>query len=195
MREVEPALVRHVGIGIQGDVRDVHRVLAEPVRLAQVPLHDRERGAPALLLVRKLHALRPGHLDMPDPVARDRDAGLVAVLLEEHPLQGEGATERFGREEARTLGEMEEDRVGLGEMRTVLKLQHRDTAVGVAGEELRCPRLALEDVDLDSLVSPAQVGEQQPRLVSIAGKAVVVEAKHRRVLGDGRERIDSEFCP
>ena len=87
--EVEPALVRNVGVGVESHVGDGHRIPAEPAGPAQVPLHHRERGVPAILLRRQLGALQVRHLAVLDPVARDRDVRLVAVLFEEQPLQGQ----------------------------------------------------------------------------------------------------------
>ena len=77
-----------MGVRVQRDVGDTHGLAAEPVLCIEMPLHDRQRGPAALLLGRKLGALRVRHLDMLEPVARDRDVRLVAVLLEEQPLQG-----------------------------------------------------------------------------------------------------------
>ena len=145
----------------------------------------------ARLPVRKLVPLRLRHLDVLDPVPCDRDAGLVAVLLEEHPLEGEGAGEPAGGKKARSLRKVEEDRVRLGDAGAALELQHRDASVGVPREELRRPRLSLQDVDLDALVGVVEVGEEQARLVSVAGQVVVVETKHREIFSGGwtRSRI------
>ena len=116
-------------------------------------------------------------------MASDRDAGLVAVLLEEHPLEGERAAQPVGRKKGRALREVEEDRVRLGDAGPVLALQDRDAAVGVPGEELRGAGLSDQDVDLDAFVGLAEMGEEQARLVAVAGQVVVVEAEHRETPG------------
>ena len=121
--QVEAAFVGDVGVGVEGDVGDRHGIAAEPVRAAEMPLHHRERGMAALLLRRQLGALQVGHVRMLDPVARDGDVGLVAVLLEEQPLQGQRPVEPPGRQEARALGQIAQDRVGFGEAGAVLQHQ------------------------------------------------------------------------
>ena len=171
-----------MGIGVEREVGDAHRAFPEPFRFAEMALHDRERGPSALLPVRKLGALQLRHLEMLNPVTRDRDARLMAVLLEEHPLEDESAGQPFGRQKRGALGEVEQDRVRLGDAGPVLELEHRDAPVCVLREELRRVRLALQDVDLDAFVGLPEVREEQARLVSVAGQVVVVETKHRRIL-------------
>jgi hypothetical protein len=45
------------------------------------------------------------------PEARDGDVGLVAVLLEEHPLQRLRARQSTPRRQVRALGKIPDDRV------------------------------------------------------------------------------------
>ena len=111
---------------------------------------------------------------MLEPVSGNRDKGLVAVLLEEHPLQGERACQPFRRKKARALRQIEQDRVGLREAGPVLQFQHRDAPVGVLGQEGRGSGLPVQDIDLDMVVGDAEMGEQQAWLVAIAGGMVVV---------------------
>src|SRR4051812_7777183 len=85
--QVEAALVRAMRIGKERDVRD--RVLAarKPLVRLEVAFHDTERGiAGRDFRFERRPALR-GIAQVPDDVARGCDVGLVAVLLEKHPLQ------------------------------------------------------------------------------------------------------------
>ena len=115
---------------------------------------------------------------MREPEAHGRDVRLVAVLLEEHPLEHASPFKPVARGEGRAVGEEEEDRVRLREKDPGLALQHGDPAFRVLREEFRGPRLALQDVHLDPLERDPEVGEEEAHLVAVAGREVVVEA-HR----------------
>ncbi len=58
------------------------------------------------------------------------------------------ASGSFGNE-ARALGEIPEDGIGLGQEGAVVELQGRNPAVRIFGEEFRGTRGAGEDVELD----------------------------------------------
>ena len=92
------------------------------------------------------------------PEAHHRDVGLVAVLLEEHPLQHLRALEAALGQERRALRQVQLDRVRLGEERAVLELEQGDAAVRVLREELRRARLAAQDVELDALEGDRRAG-------------------------------------
>ena len=174
-REVVAALVRDVRVRVQRDVGD--RVALgdeEPARL-QVPIHDGERGAALRETVGQLRAARMVGRQVLDEVARRRDIRLVAVLLEEHPLQHLRAAEPVAGHERRPLGQVPEDRVRLGEVRAVVELERRDAAVRVALQELRLARCAGVDVDLGPAVVEAELREQQPGLVAVARIEIVEE--------------------
>src|SRR5262245_26036370 len=113
--------------------------------------------------------------EVPADVARRRHVRLVAVLLEEHPLQHLRAAERCRRHEARILGQVPEDGVRLGQEGAVVELQGRDAAVWVLLQEFRRARLTLVDVDLGPLVLLPELRQQQPDLVAVAGIQVVEE--------------------
>jgi hypothetical protein len=84
----EPALVRDVRVREQRDVRD--RVLVDEERVRrEVAVHHAERGEAAVAAGgdRRV-ALGTGRL-VEEPEARRRDERLVAVLLEEEPLEDE----------------------------------------------------------------------------------------------------------
>ncbi len=86
-------------------------------------------------------------------IARRRDERLVAVLLEEHPLQRLCAAEPIAGHERRALGEIPEDRVRLGEVRAVVELERRNAAVRVALQKLRRARRAGIDVEVRPVVA------------------------------------------
>ena len=65
-----------------------------------------------------------------------RDIGLMAVLLEEQPLEHLGLLTRLGRPQGRALRQIEEDGVGFRQGIAVGQLQHRDLAVGVDGQKI-----------------------------------------------------------
>ena len=90
------------------------------------------------------------------PEAQHRDVGLVAVLLEEHPLQRPGPTQAVVRQVRRAFGQIEQDGVGLRQQGAVLQLQERNTPVGVFFEERFLAGLALDGVDFDQIVRNTQ---------------------------------------
>ena len=67
-----------------------------------------------LPFARQFRAARMFGREMPADVARRGDKGLVAVLLEEHPLQRLGALHPRFRRQRRAAGDIPEDGVGLG---------------------------------------------------------------------------------
>ena len=71
------------------------------------------------------------------PEARDRDVGLMAVLLKKHPLQDPGTFESRARYVRCALDKVEEGGVGFGNEATVCKLQKGDPAVRILGQEIR----------------------------------------------------------
>src|SRR5476649_147541 len=179
-RQVEVALVRDVRVAIERDVgQAVARAHEEFTRL-EMALHYFERGVALLDQVGQIGFLLGRELveEMP-PEAHHGDIGLVAVLLEEHPLQRLGARHPVGRCERRALGEIPEDRPGLREERAILELQRGNAAVGVLLEELGRARLALHDVALDPLVGQAELRQQQAHLVAVARAREIVKRHHR----------------
>jgi len=125
----------------------------------QVLVHDRERGAAFREPLGQLGAASVVGRQVLDDVARRRNERLVAVLLEKHPLQRLCATKPIARHKRRTLGEVPEDRVRLGEMRTVVELERRDATVQVSFQELRRPRRAGVDVELRPVVAQTELRE------------------------------------
>src|SRR5262245_8278404 len=109
---------------------------------------------------------------------RGGDVGLVAVLLEEHPLQHLGATHTVARHELSALREIPEDGIRFGQVRAVVELERRDPAVGIALQELGLPGFALVEVEVRPSIRDSELREQQPHLVAVAG-IEVVEEMHR----------------
>ena len=91
--------------------------------------------------------------------ARHGDVGLVAVLLEEHPLQRGGALALAGWPIFRALGEVIEDGVGFEEMAPVGEADGRHLAVRVLGQEICRAGRAVVDVELDALELEAEVAQ------------------------------------
>src|SRR5205809_1292125 len=173
--EVEVALVGNVRVGVERDVGDRVALRDEEAPLGEVPLHHVERPVAALHLLPQ-----PVGLDLParehlEPRARYGDVRLVAVLLEEHPAQHVGAREALGGEEGCPLGQVEEDRVRLGEVAAVVELEDRDAPVRIQGEEIGRARLALRYVLLDQGEAVAELREEEADLVAVTGRQVVVE--------------------
>src|SRR5206468_6408046 len=126
---------------------------------------------------------------------RHGDVRLVAVLLEEHPAQYVGAREAFLGEEGRPVGQIEEDRVRLGEVAAVVELEDRDAPVRVQGEELRRAGLALRDVLLDQREAVAELREEEADLVAVARRQVVVELHRRGACTTTAHREESALLP
>ena len=108
---------------------------------------------------------RPG---VAKPEAHDRDVRLVAVLLEEHPLQRLRALVRIAGQVLRAVREVPEDRVRLTQRATVVENErgHAERRVEVA-QELLPPR-AIDDAHVDRLVLDTKMGQQEPHLVAVA---------------------------
>ena len=174
--------MRDVRVGVQRDVRDRVPLADEEPPAREVPLHDVERLIAALDLLRI-----DGFAEEVRPEAGDGDVRLVAVLLEEHPLEHLGAREAVVGEERRPVGEVEEDGAGLGQPAAVLELEHGDAAVRIDREEFRRAGLALEDVLLDQPERAAELRQQQPDLVAVSRRQVVVQRQHVRRLA----RVDA----
>ncbi len=108
-------------------------------------LHHAERGIAFLMPfadeMALLVELRFRRIGEPEP--RHGDIGLVAVLLEEHPLQRLGAMPFVGGHEMGAFGEIPQDRAGFGKDASVLEFQHRHAAIRIPDEKLRLARGAV----------------------------------------------------
>ena len=74
------------------------------------------------------------------------------------------------------MGEVDEDRVRLGQVAPVVGLEHGSRAARVDARIVVGERFAGEDVDRHALVRPAEVREKQSHLVAVARGEVVIEA-------------------
>ena len=105
------------------------------------------------------------------PEARRADIRLEQVLLEEHPGVDVRALDAVVRQERRALGEVEQDRAGLGD-RAPSSVSSIGVPPGrVAREVLVGLRLAREDVDRDALVRAASSCESSIRTLKQLAEA------------------------
>ena len=180
-REVELPLVRDVRVRVERDVGDRVALADEEAPAREVRLHHAERRVAARDLVGELRAVLLDEAEVV-PGAHHRDVRLVAVLLEEQPLQHLRARELVVRQERRALGEVELDRVRLPQVGAVLEPDAGDAPVRVLREELGGARLPLaHDVQLNQLVGDAELGQEQAHLVAVPGDQSVVESQHARL--------------
>jgi hypothetical protein len=126
-----------------------------------------------------------GAAGVAEPETRDRDRGLVVVLLEEHPLQNLRALVRVIRDERRAVAEVPEDRVRLRQRPPVVEHDRRHAQSRVQpAEEVRSVR-AVDDVHVAPVVWDAEVREEKANLVAIARDRTVVEQHRYPHGGDG----------
>jgi len=126
------------------------------------------------------HGLRVGRRQPTDqkPEAQAAHRRDHVGLLVDQPVHDLGKLERVVREERRSLGEVEEDRVRLGQEAAVVGLEDRRGPGRVHRRVLVGQRVAGEDVDRHALVLAPEQREQKPHLEAVAGGVVVVEAHH-----------------
>src|SRR6266702_5772273 len=102
--------------------------------LGEVGLHYGQRGSSPCHPIWKLGMARRIRGQMFYDETRGRHVGLVAVLLEEHPLQDLRALQAIIGYEPATFGQVPEDGIRFGNTGTVSQLQRGYAAVGVLGE-------------------------------------------------------------
>ncbi|MNJ46232.1 hypothetical protein D3C77_413580 [compost metagenome] len=102
----------------------------------------------------------------------------MAVLLEELPLQYLGTQSRLFGQVVSAIGEKVQDRVGLPQVGTILKLEHRHLAIGVHCQERRRFRLALEDIHRVPFIGQTKQVQHQLDLVAVAGLVITVNLVH-----------------
>ena len=111
-------------------------------------VHDGERGAALREPLGQLGAARVIRRQVLHDVARRRDVRLVAVLLEEQPLQRLRAAERGRPARTACLRRGTRGSRSTRRGRAVVELERRDPAVRVAPQKLRRARLAGIDIEL-----------------------------------------------
>ena len=75
------------------------------------------------------------------------------------------------------LGEVHEDRVGLGQRIGALLFEHRGLAHGIQLAEVVGEGVAGEDVHRHALVLVAELGQQEADLVAVAGGGIVMQSQ------------------
>src|SRR5205085_11844900 len=85
--KIEATVGRAMRIGVERDVGDAVAAAGKERLLGEMLLHHAEGLVPALMQSRQIRAPRRLGRQVVEDEARDRDVRLVAVLLEEHPLQ------------------------------------------------------------------------------------------------------------
>jgi hypothetical protein len=175
VRQVETALVGDPGVSHQRDVRQGKPVADQIGRLFQLCFQTRQGAGAALdqLGVQLLDRLA----QIDDLEAGHRDIRLVAVLLPEQPLVHLGPLERVAGDQRRALGQMQHDGVRLGQGPTVLEDHRRHLPGRVHRQELRGPRLRLQDVDLDPFKRLGQVLRDPFHLQAVARDRVAKDAE------------------
>jgi hypothetical protein len=66
-----------------------------------------------------------------------RDIGLMAVLLEKHPLQRLGTVPGIAGPKRRAFGEVEQDDAGFRKTAAIRKFQQWHAAIGILRQEIR----------------------------------------------------------
>src|SRR6266403_150304 len=102
-----------------------------------------------------------------NPKSRSRDVGLVAVLLEEHPLKDECELLSIFRKKFRAAGQVGENGVGFGKYESVVVVNRR-AAVGIDLQEFSGTAFAFQDVHVDDLVWDTELRKQQANFIGIA---------------------------
>src|SRR5689334_17757489 len=140
--------------------------------------HDGQRRMPFLMPSWQLGTSWMVCRQMPNDVARRRNEGFVAVLLEEHPLQHLCTPQLAGRNVLRSFRQVPDDGVGLEQVDAIIKLHRGNPSIRESREELRCAGLTLVDIEFRPFVAQTELGKQQSNLVTIAG-IQVVEDSHK----------------
>lgn len=178
-RQIEPRFIRAMGMGEQRDVGNAVGIASPmdhgcPHRCCSITA---SASSPRISRCGQLRFPRmPGRQKVPDETGRGH-MRLMAVLLEEHPAQGLRALPRIIRQAGRTSGQPEQDCPGLGRHLPVLAYRQGHLAGGVQRQEFRCTGLPWHRVRLDPGTRPAELVQQQARLVAIARQR---HAMHRR---------------
>ena len=175
-----PGLVGDPRVGVEGAVGDRVAAADEEVPPGETAFERCQRAGAGLEMARERLRLL-GVTPRQAPEAGGADVGLEQVLLEEHPGVDVRALDAIVRQQGRALGQVEQDRAGLGDRRAVLGLEQRRAAGGVPGQVGVGLRVAGEDVDRDALVRDPELREQHPDLEAVGRGREVVESDHERV--------------
>jgi hypothetical protein len=146
----------------------------------QVRVHHAKRGvtsvmplADQMLLLGKILLGREFK-----PEACDGHVWLVAILLEEHPLQCLRTIPLVFRRELRAFGEIPDDGVGFGKCASVLEFEQRHAAVRIFGKKGWLARLAGVKGILLQRDCHAELSRGEANLVAIAGHLHLMKHGH-----------------
>ncbi len=96
----------------------------EIVVLVQMPFHDAERRMAAHVLLGEHLLTLLDHFEVVQPETRHGDVWLVAVLLEEHPLQNLRTRQPVVGQKGRALGQIEQDAARFRKPAPVVELEN-----------------------------------------------------------------------
>src|SRR5215469_3278234 len=165
-----------MGISIEGDVSHGVPFAHEVLPATEMLLHELEGLVTALMLLwqpRQLIVAPIYH----DGASRGH-VRLMAVLLPEQPLQHLRSRPTFHGQIFRALGEIAEYGVGLGQVFTVVGLEQRHLAVGIARQELGSAGLPAGGIHLHPAIGLAQLREHELHLVAVSGVAFAIDGVH-----------------
>src|SRR3546814_10757913 len=97
-----------------------------------------------------------GHAEIHLDIAGDSQERLMAVLLEELPLQHLGTQPRVRWQKLAAVGQIVEDGVGLPQAGAILQLKNRNLAIRVLLEKLLGAGLTTKDIDRNPFVRLVQ---------------------------------------
>ena len=161
-------------MGVKRDIGNGVLPADEELVLAQMGVHDAQGLVTPLPLLVELVAMA-FELIAEMPEAHDGDIRLMAVLLEEQPLQHLRPLPGVGGQVAAALGQMKQDRVGFRETAPVGPFHHGNTVIRILRQELGRARAPRHDVDVHALESYRELRQQQPDLVGVAGFPEIVK--------------------
>ena len=102
----------------------------------------------------------------------------MAVLLEEHPLQGLCAAPAVVRLKLCALAQIPQDRIRLGQEAAVVQLEQGNPAVGVLGQEFGLAGFFRHQRIFLQLQGDAELAGGEPHLVAIARHLHLVKCEH-----------------
>ena len=179
-RQAEAAFLGDVRVRIQRDVSKAVALRHEKLVTLEPPLeHAQRRMALGQLLGQQVAELRRGLAQRCEPETGGAEIRFEVVLFEAQPLPHARALEFFIRDQVRVLGQKLDDGVALGQKLSAAEFEQRNPAGRIFGKELRGARGTAWDVHLDELVGDTQVLTDQPHLVAIARRQVVIQAVSR----------------
>src|SRR5690606_26018713 len=180
--ELEAALLRLVRVGIKRDIGDAEGPSGKERAFLKPPVHHPQRLVATLQRYRQPSRrgfLRP--LGIGQQSLAYGYVWLMAVLFEEQPLVTDRPFEPVGRQEARSLGKIKQDGIGLCQPPSVIELKQGHHGVGVFGRVLGRARRPRARAHFDNGERYAELRQQESRLVAIATVGHAVENCHAQL--------------